>query len=37
VSDVRLWLASAVGKLDARSKLEAVLIASRRGELDPSP
>jgi DNA-binding NarL/FixJ family response regulator len=32
---VREWLASAVEKLRARSKLEAVLIASRRGEIDP--
>ena len=31
---VRLWLASAVDKLGARSKLEAVLIADRLGELD---
>jgi two-component system, NarL family, response regulator DesR len=31
---VREWLASAVEKLRARSKLEAVLIADRVGELD---
>ena len=31
---VRTWLASAVEKLRARSKLEAVLIADRLGELD---
>jgi LuxR family transcriptional regulator, regulator of acetate metabolism len=30
-------LASAIDKLGARSKLEAVIIAVRRGELDPSP
>ena len=34
---VRLWLASAIEKLGARSKLEAVLIAARRGELDLAP
>ena len=34
---VRGWLASAIDKLGARSKLEAVLIAVRRGELEPSP
>ena len=32
---VRVWLASAVDKLGARSKLEAVLIAGRTGQLDP--
>jgi two-component system, NarL family, response regulator DesR len=31
---VREWLASAVEKLRARSKLEAILIADRLGELD---
>ena len=31
---VRLLLASAISKLGARSKLEAVLIADRRGDLD---
>ena len=34
---VRARLASAIAKLGARSKLEAVLIADRWGELDPSP
>jgi DNA-binding NarL/FixJ family response regulator len=34
---VHVWLASAIDKLGARSKLEAILIADRRGELDPSP
>jgi two-component system response regulator DesR len=34
---VREWLASAVEKLGARSKLEAVLIAARTGQLDPVP
>jgi two-component system, NarL family, response regulator DesR len=34
---VREWLASAVEKLGARSKLEAVVIAARRGELDVDP
>ena len=34
---VRMLLASAIGKLGARSKLEAVIIASGMGELDPSP
>jgi two-component system, NarL family, response regulator DesR len=33
---VRAWLASAIAKLGARSKLEAVIIAARRGDLDPS-
>jgi DNA-binding NarL/FixJ family response regulator len=33
----REWLASAVEKLGARSKLEAVLIADRTGQLDPLP
>ena len=32
---VRAWLASAVHKLGARSKLEAVLLADRLGLLDP--
>lgn len=32
---VRASLASAISKLGARSKLEAVLIALRRGEIDP--
>jgi len=32
--EVRAALASTVTKLGARSKLEAVLIACRRGELD---
>jgi two-component system response regulator DesR len=36
-SAVQRWLASAIDKLGARSKLEAILIADRRGELDPSP
>ena len=31
---VREWLASAITKLGARSKLEAVVIAARRGEFD---
>ena len=31
---VREWLASAVHKLGARSRLEAVLIADRMGQLD---
>ena len=31
---VRDWLASAIDKLGARSKLEAVLIAARRGDLN---
>ena len=35
--EVRARLASAVDKLGARSKLEAVLIAARRGELDLTP
>jgi two-component system response regulator DesR len=35
-SAVQRWLASAIDKLGARSKLEAVLIADRRGELDRS-
>jgi DNA-binding NarL/FixJ family response regulator len=34
---VRAWLASAVEKLGARSKLEAVLIALRRGLIDLPP
>ena len=34
---VRKWLASAVRKLGARSKLEAVLRADRLGLLDPCP
>lgn len=34
---VCMLLASAIRKLGARSKLEAVIIASRTGELDPSP
>jgi DNA-binding NarL/FixJ family response regulator len=34
---VRAWLASAVRKLGARSKLEAVLLADRLGLLDPRP
>ena len=34
---VRQWLAAAVGKLGARSKLEAVLVADRLGLLDPWP
>ena len=34
---VRAWLASAIDKLGARSKLEAVHIAARRGEIDPAP
>jgi LuxR family transcriptional regulator, regulator of acetate metabolism len=34
---VRAWLASAVRKLGARSKLEAVLLADRTGQLDPWP
>ena len=33
---VRIWLASAMDKLGARSKLEAVIIAARRGEIDLS-
>lgn len=32
---VRAWLASGVRKLGARSKLEAVLLADRMGQLDP--
>ena len=32
---VREWLASAVEKLAARSRLEAVLVADRLDELDP--
>jgi two-component system response regulator DesR len=31
---VREWLSSAIGKLGARSKLEAVIIALRRGLID---
>jgi DNA-binding NarL/FixJ family response regulator len=34
---VRVWLASAVRKLGARSKLEAVLLADRQGLLDLRP
>ena len=34
---VREWVASAIEKLGARSKLEAVLIAVMRDELDPTP
>jgi DNA-binding NarL/FixJ family response regulator len=34
---VRVWLVSAIRKLGARSKLEAVLIATRRGEIDLHP
>jgi DNA-binding NarL/FixJ family response regulator len=34
---VREWLASAAKKLRARSKLEAIVIADRLGELDPLP
>lgn len=34
---VRGWLASAIDKLGARSKIEAVIIAARRGELDLPP
>jgi DNA-binding NarL/FixJ family response regulator len=34
---VHVWLASAVDKLRARSKLEAVLVALRDGLIDPSP
>ena len=37
VQTVRAWLASAISKLGARSKLEAVLIAATRGEIDLSP
>jgi two-component system, NarL family, nitrate/nitrite response regulator NarL len=33
-ADVRLWLASTIDKLGARSKLEAVLIADRTGQFD---
>jgi DNA-binding NarL/FixJ family response regulator len=33
--EVRAGLASAMHKLGARSKLEAVLIALRRGDIDP--
>jgi DNA-binding NarL/FixJ family response regulator len=36
-SAVQRWLASAIDKLGARSKLEAVLIADRKGEIDPVP
>ena len=32
--EVREWLAAAIGKLGARSKLEAVVIAARRGYLN---
>ena len=32
---VRAWLTSAIRKLGARSKLEAVIIAVMREELDP--
>jgi DNA-binding NarL/FixJ family response regulator len=31
---VRVWLASTIDRLGARSKLEAVIIATRRGDLD---
>jgi DNA-binding NarL/FixJ family response regulator len=34
---VRTWLASAVSKLGARSKLEAVVIADRTGQLTARP
>jgi hypothetical protein len=34
---VRVWLASAIEKLGARFKLEAVIIAARRGEIGPFP
>jgi len=34
---VRMLLASAIVKLGARSKLEAVVLAARRGELELSP
>ena len=34
---VRVWLASAIDKLGARSKLEAVVIAARRGQIGLSP
>jgi DNA-binding NarL/FixJ family response regulator len=34
---VRVWLASGIEKLGARSKLEAVIIAARRGEIGLSP
>ena len=33
---VRVWLASAIDVLGAHSKLEAVLMAARRGEIDLS-
>jgi DNA-binding NarL/FixJ family response regulator len=33
---VSVWLSSAIEKLGARSKLEAVIIAARRGEIDLS-
>jgi len=33
---VRVWLASAVTKLGGRSKLEAVIVAARRGEIEPA-
>jgi two-component system, NarL family, nitrate/nitrite response regulator NarL len=36
-SAVRVWLASSTDKLGAHSKLEAVLSAYRRGEIDLSP
>jgi len=31
---VHAWLVAAIGKLGARSKLEAVIIAARRGDLN---
>jgi DNA-binding NarL/FixJ family response regulator len=34
---VHLWLSSAIEKLRAGSKLEAVLVALRDGLIDPSP
>jgi DNA-binding CsgD family transcriptional regulator len=34
---VHAWLASAIAKLGARSKVEAVIIAARRGDLDLPP
>jgi DNA-binding CsgD family transcriptional regulator len=37
VDDVRGAMASAIGKLGARSKLEAILIAVRSGEIDLDP
>ena len=35
VDEVRACLASALGKLGARSKLEAVILALRRGDIEP--